>query len=88
MLMMPAACILFYVVMMRNPFHLTDDNKLTGNGIIDVELIDRLERKSKGVTVYYLWANGKTEQKRFFPLKDIDIFISALLEINPNIKLN
>ena len=88
MLMMPSAFILFYVLMMRNPYHLTDDNKLTGNGIIDVELIDRLERKSKGVTVYYLWPNGKAEQKRFFPLKDIDAFISTLQEINPNLKLN
>ena len=88
LLMMPVAFVFYFVAMIRNPFHITDDNKLTGNGFIDVELINRLERKHKGVSVYYRWPNGKAEQKRFFPLKDIDTFISTLLEINPNIKLN
>ena len=88
MLMMPAAFIFFFVAIIRQPFYLTDDNKLAGNGLINVELIKKLERKHKGVTVYYLWPNGKAEQKRFFPLKDIDTFISTLLKINPNIKLN
>lgn len=88
LLMMPVAFVFYFVAMIRKPFHLTYDNKLSGNGFIDVELINRLERKNKGVTVYYLWPNGKAEQKRFFPLKDIDTFISTLLEINPNIKLN
>lgn len=88
LLMMPVAFVFYFVAMMRKPFHLTYDNKLAGNGLIDVELINKLERKNKGVTVYYFWPNGKAEQKRFFPLKDIDAFISTLQEINPNIKLN
>lgn len=87
LLMIPIAFVIYFVVMIRNPFHLTDDNRLTGNGFIDVNLINKLERKNKGVTVYYLWPSGRMEQRRFFPLKDSDTFISTLLEINPNIKL-
>lgn len=87
LLIMPAAFVIYFVAMIRKPFCLTDDNKLIGNGCIDVGLINKLERKNKGVTIYYFWPNGKTENKRFFPLKDIDTFISTLLEINTNIKL-
>ena len=48
LLMMPVAFVFYFVAMIRNPFHITDDNKLTGNGFIDVELINRLERKHSG----------------------------------------
>lgn len=88
LILIPLPFIFFLWAIIRNPFHLTDDNKLYGNGTIDVPMINSLERKERGVTVHYLWPGGKTERERFFPLKDSDTFISTLLDINPNIKLN
>ena len=65
-----------------------DNNMLQGNGVIDVLLIRHLEKLDKGVKVYYAWAVDGKERSRFFAVKDKDYFISTLLEINPNIKLN
>lgn len=76
------------VVICRKPYELTDKNVLQGNGMIQVSNINRLEKLDKGVRVFYTWPEGKVERKSFFPLKDINKFISVLLEINPNIKLN
>ena len=70
------------------PYQLMDNNMLQGNGVIDELLIRHLEKLDKGVKVYYAWAVDGKERSRFFAVKDKDYFISTLLDINPNIKLN
>ena len=76
------------IVAYLKPYELTDINVLQGNGTIQVDQIHRIQEIDKGIRVFYTWPGGKAERKRFFAVKDTDTFISTLLEINPNIKLN
>ena len=81
-------CLPFMIVAYLKPYELTDINVLQGNGTIQVDQIYRIQEINKGIRVFYTWPGGKAERKRFFAVKDIDTFISTLLEINPNIKLS
>lgn len=77
----------FVLVSNYFPYRLTDNNTLEGNGVISVNYISKLEKKNWGVKIYYTWAVNGVERTRFFAVKDKEAFISALLEINSDIKL-
>lgn len=80
---------MFFLKAFLSPYRITDHNELVGNGIINIPLILRIERKEKGgFRVWYTWQGGKKERKRSFYPADEALFISTLQQINPNIKLN
>lgn len=71
-----------------DPYQITDNNQLVGNGVIDIRLILRIERKEKGgFRIWYTWMEGGKERSRSFYPADEPLFISTLQQINPNIKL-
>lgn len=71
-----------------DPYQITDNNQLMGNGVINIPLILRIERKEKeGLRIWYTWMEGGKERSRSFYPADEPLFISTLQQINPNIKL-
>lgn len=71
-----------------DPYQITDNNQLIGNGVINIPLILRIERKEKeGLRIWYTWIEGGKERNRSFYPADEPLFISTLQQINPNIKL-
>lgn len=71
-----------------DPYQITDNNQLVGNGVIHISLILRIERKEKGgFRIWYTWMEGGKERSRSFYPADEPLFISTLQQINPNIKL-
>lgn len=85
----PLLTMLFPIKTILDPYFITDDNKLGGNGQIDILLILSLNRlKSGGFQVIYTWMKGGKERTRCFYPADESLFIETLQQINPNIKLN
>lgn len=79
---------MFSLKALLNPYWITDNNQLVGNGFIHIPLIRRIERKEKGgFRVWYTWMEGGKERSRSFYPADEALFISTLQQINPNIKL-
>lgn len=84
----PLIPILLLIKLRYDPYYITDNNQLLGNGVIMIPFIQCIEQKEKGgLRVYYVRMKGGVVRDRSFYPGDEQLFIDTLLEINPNIKL-
>ena len=87
--LLPLVSLLMVIKIYYDPYYVTDNNQLIGNGVVVVPFIQRIERKAGGgLRVFYVRMEGGEVRSRSYYPADEQHFIDNLLEINPNIKLN
>ncbi len=75
------------LMIFKRSYTITDDDLLKGNGIVPIKTIRKLVRQSDSVVVYYLPENVDKMQIKPYFVKDRELFIEKLKEINSDIQV-